>query len=169
MIIINTEGLRNLNRKLKKIGQEFAKSARKPKEINDILYKNGNEMRNYIIMRMQTTPKDPLKSIRKTKSGKRHSPSLPGEYPAIDTGAGIRSVTFDTTVNSNGAKLELGVNAGAPYLAILEKGKGEGNKGFQFKRPWLDPTVKKFTPKIIDELEKVVPDNVVNFMIEGMK
>ncbi len=163
MIPVNSKSLDKLNRKLKAIFEQYKKSTRKPKEIQDVLFRKGNEMRNYIITEMRNTERAPW-SYRKTKDGKRHHPSMPGNFPAVDTGEGIRSVAFDVSRKGFSTRLEIGNNAGAPYLKYLEEGTDRMDV-----RPWLEPTVKKHEEGILEELERIVPDNVIGFMVEGTK
>lgn len=161
MIVIQTKNVKELARKMTNMAKEFALAVNKPKEINDVLYRAGNNMRNYIITEMRNTERAPW-SYRKTKSGKRHHPSMPGHYPAIDTGEGVRSVAFDTSVNAKGVALEIGSNAGAPYLEHLETRKDRSKR-----RPWLDPTVKHFEKDILNDLEAIVPGNVGEYIIKA--
>ena len=115
MIPIDTKPIRELNKKIKKIANNFAKAYKKPKEIDDVLFRNGNEMRNYILLSMRNTQRAPWSYKR---GNKRHHPSLPGQFPAIDRGEGVRSIAFNTSVTGSGNALEIGVNGGAPYLKV---------------------------------------------------
>jgi HK97 gp10 family phage protein len=160
---ITSKSLKELNRKLKNISKQFiTRSAHKRQEIYNALFEDGNNMRNYIITSMRNTTRAPW-SYRKTKDGKRHHPSMPGSFPAVDTGEGIRSIAADVSMKE-GVRLEIGVNTGAPYLKFLEEGTKRTDA-----RPWLEPTVQEFKPGIINKLEKIVPTNVVDFFVQGMK
>jgi hypothetical protein len=160
---IDSRGLKELSRKAGNIAKQFANAVKKPGEINKVLFEGGNKMRNFIITEMRNTKRAPW-SYKATKSGKRHYPSLPGHFPAIDTGEGVRSIAFDTNVKPQSVFLQIGVTGGAPYLKKLEEALSERRK-----RPWLNPTVEKFKPQIMDDLGKIIPDNVNAWMITGTK
>lgn len=164
MIVIRTRNLDELNRKLRNISNQFKKgSLKKTKEIQQLLFSYGNDMRNHIITAMRNTTRAPW-SYKRTKSGKRHHPSMPGGFPAVDSGEAIRAIAFDVSTNFKGVKLEFGANSGAPYLKFLEEGTDKMDA-----RPWMEPTVDEFGDKIAGDLEKLVPDNVIGFMVQGTK
>lgn len=163
MIGINSESLKELNRKIKGIAKQFiTRSVHKRQEFYNALFEEGNNMRNYIITNMRNTVRAPW-SYKKTKDGKRHHPSMPGNFPAIDTGEGVRSIAANVSMRE-GVRLEVGVNTGAPYLKFLEGGTEKTDM-----RPWLEPTVREFKPGIINKLGNIVPENVVDFFVKGMQ
>jgi hypothetical protein len=161
MIEVKTNSLKEFNRKLGGIAREFQKAYKIPGQVNKILFDGGNNMRNHIIKEMRNTKRAPWSYKR---GGKKHFPSMPQSFPAIDTGEGIRSIMFDTRIKAESAELEIGSTAGAPYMKIHED-----RKDILKRRPWLKPTTDLFKPQIIEELEKVVPENLIVFMVEGLR
>jgi HK97 gp10 family phage protein len=140
-----------------------------PKRINNtikkIFFQYGNDMRNYIILNMRNTPKDNSKSyarnFKSTLSGgkvpkinkrtKYHHPSFPGNYPAIDTGALIKSIKF---FNSE-SRLEIGIMDDVPYAKDLELGTNKMKA-----RPFLRPTLKLFEPKIKNSIMDAIRNSI---------
>lgn len=105
-------------------------------KLERIFHKYGNEMRNYIIRGMRDTPKAPWRY----KRGKKwHYPSLPGNFPAIDSGRLISQIKYFNNKDS----LEVGVMDDVPYGKYLE----HGTKRMK-ARPFLIPTLKEFRPKL---------------------
>lgn len=73
-----------------------------------------------------------------------HQASAPGEAPAIDTGE-MQSRLF---IDNRSDAVEFGSLSGVPpYPLWLE----EGTENME-PRPWLEPVVKKFEPKIEDAI-----------------
>ncbi|MFA5397558.1 MAG: hypothetical protein WC346_16225 [Methanogenium sp.] len=115
-------GLEEYFNKIEKIGY-YAKSS-VLKEFKKI----ANEVRNTIIIGMNSTPKDPSNFV--TRRSVVHFRSFPGAYPAIDTGRGVGSITID----DRGEEVEVG-SADVNYLKILEETDNP-----KLKRPWLLPS-----------------------------
>lgn len=169
MIAIQTDSLKELNRKIKNIGHQIIIKSDKPvKEIYNILFESGNNMINYIKTEMRNSAKAPW-SYKKTKDGKRHHPSMPGNFPRVDTGEGWRSVAANVKSKWGGLSLEFGVNTGAPYLKFLEGGKEKYPDMHAEARPWLEPTVNKFEKDIIKNLGDIFPENITRSFEDGMK
>jgi len=77
-----------------------------------------------------------------------HQASAPGEPPAIDTGE-MRSRLF---IDNRSDAIEFGsLSADPPYPLWLETGTENIEA-----RPWLEPVVKKFEPKIEDAIIKAL-------------
>ncbi len=161
MIVIDTRSARELTKKLARLGKDFGKGIKAPRQIQEVLFKSGSNMRNFIITSMQNTTRAPW-SYKRGK--KRHYPSMPGDFPAIDTGQAARSIAFDNKTDGHSLNLEIGVNGGAPYMEYHETRKDKRKR-----RPWLNPTIKKFQPEILKELGKIVPNATLNIMIKGSK
>ncbi|MCK9432733.1 MAG: hypothetical protein M0R00_07230 [Candidatus Omnitrophica bacterium] len=122
--LINGEfiGLKEYFNDLDKIGM-FAKA-----EVRKEFKKIANEVRNTIIIGMNSTPRDSGNFV--TRRSVTHFRSFPGGYPAIDTGRGVGSISID----DRGDEVEVG-SADAEYLKILEETENP-----KLKRPWLLPS-----------------------------
>jgi hypothetical protein len=161
MIEVKTNSLKEFYRKLSNIGKEFQKAYNIPGQINKVLFNGGNNMRNHIIKEMRNTKRAPWSYKR---GNKKHFPSLPGNYPAVDGGEAIRSIAFDVRIKTESAQLEIGNSGGAPYLKFLEGGTKKMES-----RPWLKPTTNVYEPNIRKDIENIVPDSVITFMVNGLK
>ena len=118
------------------------------KQIQDVLFVGGNDMRNTIITSMTHTKRNPVdRSVK--RGNKRHWPSAPGHPPAIDTGELRRSIMFDV----RGTELEVGSYAGAPYAKYLEEGTRK-----MAARPFLEPAVEKNINGILNNIAKIAED-----------
>lgn len=96
--------------------------------LNHELKKIINDMRNHIILGMQKTPR--ANWSHKKVGGKWHYPSLPNQFPAIDTGSLVNSIlTF-----SNNLEAKLVVKE--RYGIFLENGTKKMDK-----RPFIKPTI----------------------------
>lgn len=95
-------------------------------------------------------------SARRTKTGKRHFRSKPGEPPAVDTGVLRASITSETTMSTSGLSVEgkVGpdidhIRAETPAGTDVEYGLylelGTANMG---ARPFLRPALKRTRKKI---------------------
>lgn len=92
-----------------------------------------------------------------------HHPSVDGAYPAVDTGALRRSITFEVMENKNETRGIVGSNIGnlssnSLYPAWLEYGTSRMPLG----RPWLKPSLEanrdyikgRFSVAVKDILQK---------------
>lgn len=92
-----------------------------------------------------------------------HHPSVDGAYPAVDTGALRRSITFEVIEDKNETKGIVGSNIGnlssnSLYPAWLEYGTSRMPLG----RPWLKPSLEanrdyikgRFSVAVKDTLQK---------------
>lgn len=92
-----------------------------------------------------------------------HHPSVAGAYPAVDTGALRRSITFEVMENKNETRGIVGSNIGnlssnSLYPAWLEYGTSRMPLG----RPWLKPSLEanrdyikgRFSVAVKDILQK---------------
>jgi hypothetical protein len=140
-------------RKVENAKRQFVDEGLKvPKRINKVLFTGGNDIRNDIIRNMQKTAK--AKHSYK-RGGKRHHPSLPGNYPAIDGGRLKGDISFNVFKN----KMEIG--SSLKYAEILEERKDIGKR-----RLWLMRTVEKHEKKIMEGVSEVIPDAITNVMKE---
>ncbi len=115
-------GLDDYFNDIKKIGY-YAKDS-----VHKEFMKIANEVRNTIIIGMNSTPKDNSNFV--TRRSVTHLRSFPGSYPAIDTGRGVGSISID----DRGDEVEVG-SADVEYLKILEETNNQ-----KLKRPWLLPS-----------------------------
>ena len=168
--MIQQADLKKLNAKLNKIGEKLSESIVEiPKEITRELAIGANDIRTTIIMGMRNTKRAPWwywrskgRKLKKSgkgflKSAKRHYPSAPGEYPAIDSGELVSRIAFDV----RDMEIEVGALAGAPYAEWLEGGT---ERMFETKnfgtikiknmepRPWLGPSVVKHQEEIVERV-----------------
>ena len=116
------------------------------KEVFDILYTYGQEMRNYIRESMKNTQTSSeglkrTKGSRNLKSVKFHYPSLPGFPPAIDSGALYGSIVVEAREGQG--EVEVGSHGNAPYAPYLEKGTYKMQP-----RPYLMPAFNHIEGKI---------------------
>ena len=94
----------------------------------------ANAMRNKMIVGMQTTPRAPWYYYRQ-QGTKRHNPSMPHNYPAIDSGNLIGSIVIDNREN----EVEVGSILLEPeYPEYLEEGTEK-----MIERPFALPTLEE--------------------------
>ena len=115
-------GLDNYFNAINKIGY-YAKD-----NVHKEFMKIANEVRNTIIIGMNSTPKDNSNFV--TRRSVVHYRSFAGSYPAIDTGRGVGSISID----DRNDEVEVG-SADVNYLKILEETDNP-----KLKRPWLLPS-----------------------------
>lgn len=159
--MIESKSLDKLNRDLNKIGKELVKKVIKiPDSITMRLGEGAIKIRNTILRGSRETPKTG-KIYRRGKGGRQHIASSPGNYPALDFGEFMRSITFDVRP----MEIEVGSEGGAPYAPVLEFGTDRAgrNKNVTIDaRPWLDPSVEKEQKEIIDDIGKEVFEIIKN-------
>ena len=106
------------------------------------------------------TPQGTGRSRRKTKSGKRHFASLPGQPPAVDDGVLRASITHTTTFTALGVEGKVGpdidhIRAETPAGTDVEYGLylelGTAKMG---ARPHLRPSLKRTHKKITKIFQK---------------
>lgn len=92
----------------------------------------------------------------KISYGKRkHHPSLPNEYPAVDNGDLRRSITFEVEERSDSVKGKVGsVINNPPYPVYLEYGTSRMQP-----RPWLRPSIEKSEDYIRKRYEQALKDS----------
>lgn len=92
----------------------------------------------------------------KISYGKRkHHPSLPNEYPAVDNGDLRRSITFEVEEHSNSVKGKVGSTINnPPYPVYLEYGTSRMQP-----RPWLRPSIEKSEDYIRKRYEQALKDS----------
>ena len=159
--MIESKELDKLNKKLEKISERLYKAVDEmPESVTKELGWGAIKIRNTIIESMQQEKKTGNIYRKGKKSSKRfHQASAPGEAPAVDTGAGLRSVMFD--IRKQKMEVEIGT-VGATYLAMLEGGTvkifGEGTilGDIIEPRPWLGPAVEKHYEEIIHDVGEEV-------------
>lgn len=136
--------LKNLNRSLGQINRRIREAGEKlDKEIDKVLFKGGNQIRNTIINSMVS---DRRKEGPSGRFYGKHRASAKGEAPAVNTGELLRSILFE--VNNN--EMEVGSAGGAPYSEYLE----DGTKNMA-PRPFLMPAVEKHEKEILDQMAAV--------------
>jgi hypothetical protein len=147
-IKINTRKLDEFKREFKKLNKSLRNSDFILHEIEDI----GQDMRNYIIDRMTTTPRQDTGYKR---GNKVHYPSKIENFPARDFGELVRSIR----VEIRGHKIEIGSKTGAPYSKYLEDLDSEYTE--KTRRRFLVPTVDHFSPiintRLINTIRKILP------------
>lgn len=117
--------------------------------VSKTILAGANATRTIIIKGMQRTPPAPW-FYKRGKSGRAHHPSLPGNFPATDSGALKGSILFD----AEGFKFTIGSRIlDPPYPKFLE----EGTKRI-FARPWLEPAMEQEKPILIEKLRKIIPE-----------
>ena len=162
---MDSKELDKLNRKLAKIEKRLMKSVVDiPNVVTQELAAGAVIIRNTIIESMRENKH----GITYKRGKKSHQASAPGEAPAVDTGAGLRSIVFD--VRRRKMEIEIGTAGNAPYLAFLEGGTSrevaifaEGATDFLTEsriapRPWLGPAVEKHHKEIIRRVGESVFD-----------
>jgi len=116
--------------------------------VSDELYIGANDIRTRIIKGMQKTEKAPWFYLRRKKPNqKKHYPSAPGQFPAIDSGELISRVVAD----NRDSEIEVGIEAGAPYAVFLEEGTDKMEP-----RPFLQIATKVKMPKIQRNIMKAI-------------
>lgn len=140
-----TVEIKDLNKTLRKIGQNLNKAGQKlTGELDKVLFIGGNDIRNDIILSMVPGRRTTGPSGIIYKRGNiSHQASAPGEAPAVDTGQLLRTILFEAGNNT----LEVGSAGGAPYSEFLE----DGTKNME-PRPFLQPAVDKNTKKITENI-----------------
>ena len=147
-VTIELAEIKQFERFVDRVGSAYRNS----RVIKDELEVIANDMRNYIIDGMTNTRKRSTGYKRGTKT---HYPSLPGQMPARDSGNLIEFLGYESFAN----KIEVGVRAGTgtgggkSYAEFLEEGTGKMEP-----RPFMEPTVKHFTPQIQTRLWKKIKD-----------
>jgi len=148
------KGFKDFERKIRKAQYEFIDQGVKvPRQVNKILFDGGNDIRSAIIRRMQSTKKAPWSYAR---GRKRYHPSMPGGYPAIDSGRLKSDISFNVR---RGLRLEIG--SSLDYAEKLENRKDKSKR-----RPWLEHTVIQFSEDIIFDISQVIPRAIENVMIK---
>ena len=103
-----------------------------------------NAVKNTAVQEMTNTQVDNSKAYGK----KGHHPSLPDNYPAVDTGTLRRSITYEvktegkTTIGRVGSPIE--------YGKWLETGTSKMRP-----RKWLKPSLDKNIDKLKEEIGKI--------------
>lgn len=137
---------------LKDLPQESSKAIMKE------LVTIANEMRNHIIKEMKRSPPDTTKgAIRsgtrykvKAKNRKYHYPSLPGNFPRIDSGRLAGSIGVESGNDWAGVgSMKVGSFEIANYAKYLEDVKG-------LNRPFIKPTYEKFGPTIQNRIMEAI-------------
>jgi HK97 gp10 family phage protein len=139
----------------KLVGKLEDVSDRSFKRIRLQLHRDVINMRNHIILSMKRTKRASWFYSRQ-KGKKKHFPSLPYEYPAVDRGELWKHILINVSKN----KVEVGPGeAYAPYAKFLE-GWPQRTRHME-PRPFLRPTWKKFEPTI--------KENIINTIAKEFK
>jgi HK97 gp10 family phage protein len=147
-IDFTVEGDNKLVGKLKNVSNDLFD------KIRGQLHKDVINMRNYIILSMKHTKRASWFYSRQ-KGKKKHFPSLPYNFPAVDSGELWQHILIDV----KRTQIELGPGeAYAPYAKYLESAKGTK---YMRPRPFLRPTWKKFKPTI--------KENIINTIAKEFK
>lgn len=94
--------------------------------------------------------------IYKRPGGKTHKASAPGESPATDTGALVRSITVEPQPERYSVIIKCAPTI-APYAKALEYGTSDGRIQ---ERPFLRPSLKKMAPDVIRLLRKALRETL---------
>lgn len=105
-----------------------------------------NAVKNTAVQGMTNTQVDNSKVYGK----KGHHPSLPDNYPSVDTGTLRRSITYE--VKTEGKKTIGRVGSPIEYGKFLETGTSRMTR----PRKWLKPSLDKNTEKLKEELGKII-------------
>ena len=127
--------------------------------VGQLLRNSGNEIRNTIIRSMSDSPPDPSKRYKRTKGGKYHNPSFPGNAPRRDSGRLVASIQSVTEGNDIRVGALATANDGVPlkYAKWLEFGTKKLKP-----RPWLQPAVDKVLPKMKKEANNLIDKIIGN-------
>lgn len=135
--------------RLHKVAKKMVELGEFDEEIEAILTKGGNAMRNRIIKSMQSTKRAQHYYKR---GNKKHYPSAPNNPPAIDRGGLVNSIHYDV----DGTTLHVGSIINDPeYPRYLEEGTSRMKK-----RPWLGPAIDHEEPTIVRDLNNILPDKL---------
>jgi len=156
---VRLKNIGDLGKAISGIGIEFMSGISFPGEVERVLFKAGNNMRNYVIKQMRNTKRA---SYSYFANGGQHFPSRPYAFPAIDTGQAVGAIAFDTRIRTNKIQLEFGGTDRATYLKFLEMGIGVK------PRPWLKPTIKKFGNGIYKDVKEISQDTIINYIKMGL-
>lgn len=137
--IVNETAVRS---KILKIANESRKN------IKRTLDTIGKEMQRFIRQSMRDTPKAAY-SYKRGK--KKHYPSLPYNFPAIDSGNLWRNITYHSTDN----ELKVGDLKKTPYAVFLEMGTAKMNP-----RPFIEPTWRKYKSIIEFKVMQAIQDSI---------
>jgi HK97 gp10 family phage protein len=144
-VVRKTVDIREMSSELRKLAQEFNGFGwHLHKIVLEELVIGLNAIRTAIIRGMKGTPRATHFYIR---GGKKHHPSSPNNFPAIDSGELIRSIVMDVQQTKTNSKVYIGADTGAPYAKYLEEGTPK-----MLPRPWLEPTVEAHTQRIVNRL-----------------
>lgn len=124
-----------MSRDLKKLISDSPAAFRAARqEVIDI----ANDMRNYMEIKMRNTPRAPWFYRKGVGRNIIHHPSVPYNFPAIDTGNLVNSLFVDSRL----AEVEVGsLLLEPPYPEWLEDGTDKMSP-----RPFAKPTVDTFRP-----------------------
>lgn len=90
---------------------------------------------------MKETKTDPMKAYPRQHGKKIHYASAGGEYPAVDMGTLLRSITHSVDIEDGETVGRVGTNL--LYGKFLEEGTSR-----MAPRPWLSPSLNKNKDKI---------------------
>lgn len=95
-----------------------------------------------------TNTRHSSKGVYTHNKSELHYPSLPGEYPAVDSGALRRSITFEVETKGDSVIGRVGSTITSPdYPSQLEYGRSNVRA-----RPWLKPSIVKSSSYIKQRL-----------------
>lgn len=112
--------------------------------------KAGLKMRNDMIREMKQSPPS-----GKVYGKRKHTASLPGNPPRIDTGRLVQSLFVDV----RDEEVEVGSNIESPlYPIFLERGTRR-----MLPRPWVEPVVQHWSPLLEKSINMIVVKHMQGF------
>ena len=127
-------------------------------ELTDLFDLFGARMHKFIIMSMRRTKKASWFYWKgKGRSRKKHHPSLPGGFPAVDKGELLKSLRWTVDFSKSNFKFQFGTDV--DHGAFLELGTRNMEK-----RPWLRPTKEKFEDKLVKDIRKKIENDFKKVM-----
>lgn len=140
--------------------EEFVKKLSETKKtVNDEIDKAIRNscilVQRTIVKGMTNTPIDTRKVYYTNNKTKGHSPSLEGNYPAVDTGKLRQSITYDVSEENGKVTGRVGSALLSPlYPVYLEFGTSRNLKARPFIRPALLQNEKEIKRLMLEALKK---------------
>lgn len=111
-------------------------------EVGKAVRRGGLAIENRAVDGIISPPKTGAIRAARTRKGKKHQASAPGEFPAADTGALHQSITSAMTASGPDVyRSETGANT--PYAIMLELGTSK-----MAPRPFMGPSFDEVKPQV---------------------